>query len=511
MAGAQQNLDNLESAGSNLLDFELIRHYVGFAFGAVRRWRGLAVSLFLAIFGVTLLGLYVMPKTYHVETKLLTQQIKALSLPGAGEEAPTRVAADTIMRRDNLVAIIHQVDLPNQWYKRRAPLPHLRDIVYRALTKPETEAQMIDWLADVLEKRMVVTTNDFTVNIAIDWPDPAMALLLVDTAEQNYLEARRATEVTAIAEELVILQKHASAQREEIDSAVDAIEKLRAERTAAAAATATIPIEPAAPPKRSAPGVIVAAVQHHSAEPDPELTQLKVMIEAKQRAITDLEDFRRRRLSELNATLAEKLPTYTENHPVIIDLRQTLAALSSESPQVQALRADVAHLQAEFAEKRAKAEAESRTVPLIMSAGGTSPSIPPPLPGSIIRIERETSDDRDPAMVYAKTQLSDAMSKYSQLRSQIETSQIASDTAEAAFKYRYSVVDPAAYPKKPSKPNAPLIALAGLIGALVVAMFATAAADIRKGLFVVRGQVVRALDLPILTEMDARALAKPEP
>jgi len=37
MAGAQQNLDNLESAGSNLLDFELIRHYVGFAFGAVRR------------------------------------------------------------------------------------------------------------------------------------------------------------------------------------------------------------------------------------------------------------------------------------------------------------------------------------------------------------------------------------------------------------------------------------------------------------------------------------------
>jgi uncharacterized protein involved in exopolysaccharide biosynthesis len=508
MASAQRNLEGLESEGTNLVDFDLIRHYVGFAFGAVRRRRGLTTGLFLAIFGLTLLGLFVMPKAYHVETRLLTQQIKALTLPGDRDDAPTRVAVDTIMRRDNLVAIIHQADLPHQWYSRRAPLPHLRDVIFSALTKPETEAQMTEWLADVLEKRMVVTATDSTVNIAIEWPDPAMALLLVDTAEQNYLEARRATEVTAIAEELVILQKHASAQRAEIDAAVDAIEKLRAQRAASAATAPSASVAAANPP--SAPPVALAPVPRHPAEPDPELTQLKVMIEAKQSAIADLEDFRRRRLSELNATLAEKLPTYTENHPVIIDLRQTIAALSSESPQVQTLRADVAQLQAEFAQKSAKAQVESRPVPVIVT-GGTSSSTPPPLPGSIIRIERETSDDRDPAMVYAKTLLSDAMSKYSQLRLQIETSQIASDTAEAAFKYRYSVVEPPVYPKKPSKPNAPLVVIAGLIGALVVAMFAASAADIRKGQFVERWQVERALDLPILTEIDVRTLAEQKP
>lgn len=494
MASAEQKAEH-ESEGTNLVDFELVRHYLGFAFGAVRRRKGLVIGLFLAIFGITLLGLYVMPKSYHVETKLLTQQIKALTLPGDRDDAPTRGAVDTIKRRDNLVAIIHQADLPHQWYNRRAPLPHLKDLIFRALAKPETEPQMIEWLADVLERQMVVTVNESTVNIAVDWPDPAMALLLVDTAEQNYLESRRATEVTAIAEELVILQKHASTQRDEIDAAVDAIEKRRAQPAAPTAAPPSIIV-----PKPS-PSVSPVPVPHHPTEPDPELTQLKVMIEAKQRAISDLEDFRRRRLSELNATLAEKLPTYTENHPVIIDLRQTIAALSSESPQVQTLRADVAQLQGEFTQKSAKAEAESRTVPLIVT-GGTSSSTPPPLPGSIIRIERETSDDRDPAMVYAKTQLSDAMTKYSQLRSQIETAQIASDTAEAAFKYRYSVVDPPTYPKKPSKPNAALVAIAGLIGALVVAMFAASAADIRKGQFVERWQVERALGLPILTEMN---------
>ena len=51
------------------------------------------------------------------------------------------------------------------------------------------------------------------------------------------------------------------------------------------------------------------------------------------------------------------------------------------------------------------------------------------------------------------------MDKYSQLRAQIETAQIDFDTAEAAFKYRYSVVEPPQLPKKPSKPNAPLVVL----------------------------------------------------
>jgi uncharacterized protein involved in exopolysaccharide biosynthesis len=497
--------NELESEGTNLIDFGLIRHQIGFAVGAARRRKGLTLAVFLMIFGLTLVGLVVMPKTYHVETKLLAQRIQALQLPGDREDTPTRGAVDTIKRRENLIAIIRQVDLLHQWYNRRAPLPHLKDIVVRAVSKPETEQQTTDWMADVLDKKLLAMASDATVDIAVDWPDPAMALLLVDTAEQNYLESRRATEVTAIAEQVVILQRHASVQREDIDAAVDAIEKLRAQR---AAAPMTSPSAPASSSTaKAAPGAVALPVPHRSSEPDPELAQLKVMIEAKQRAITDLEDFRRRRLSELNATLAEKLPTYTENHPVIIDLRQTIAALSAESPQVLTLRADVKQLQSEFDEKSAKAAAESRAVPVIV-AGGSAPSTPPPLPGSIIRIEKETDDDRDPAMVYAKTQLKDAMEKYYQLRTQIETVQIASDTAEAAFKYRYSVTDPPLYPKKPAKPNALLVVLAGLVGGLVVALFAAVAADIRGGRFVEGWQVERALDLPILTEVDVRALAK---
>src|ERR1019366_7365693 len=131
---------------------------------------------------------------------------------------------------------------------------------------------------------------------------------------------------------------------------------------------------------------------------------------------------------------------------------------------------------------------------------------PPPLPGSVIRIEQESNDDRDPAMMYARSQLRDEMAKYSQLRTQIETTQIDFDTAEAAFKYRYSVVEPALYPKSPSKPNRLLVILAGLIGGLFVGIFAAVVADLRRGRFVEKWQVERTLDLPTLGEVDFAAL-----
>jgi hypothetical protein len=293
---------------------------------------------------------------------------------------------------------------------------------------------------------------------------------------------------------------------------VEAIEKVRADRLARPAPTATAsaaasPSASANPPSRQGPVMLAASPPRRPLEPDPELAQLKVAIEAKRRAINDLEEFRRRRLSELNASLAEKRAMYTDNHPTTIDLRQTIASLSTESPQVQALRADVDRLQKDFDQKSAAAAAESRPVPVI-GVGGPPVGAPPPLPGSIIRIERESADERDPAMMYARNQLQNAMEKYSRLRAQIETAQIDFDTAEAAFKYRYTVIDPPVEPKKPSKPNAVAVTLAGLVGGLVVAIFAAVAADVSRGRFVARWQVESVLDLPTLGEIDSITLAE---
>lgn len=504
--------NEIESESTHLLDFKLIPNLLGYLFGSLQRHKPLVLGVFVGIFGATVSSLFLLPKTYHAETKLLTQRNLALALKGDNQnDAPSRSAVGTIMRRDNLVAMIRQTDLIHEWYNHRAPLPHLKDIVVQALTKPETEQQTIDWMTDVLEKRMnVQTPNDAIIQIGIDWPEKNLAFRLVDAAQQNYLESRHATEITAIAEQVAILQNHAAALRTDIDTAVDAIEKLRADRLAKPVPTVATPPADVITKPRGPSSAATVAPPHHAAEPDPDLAQLKVTIEAKQRAITDLEEFRRRRLSELNASLAEKSAMYTDNHPTIIDLRQTIESLSTESPQVQALRADIERLQKELDGKTAAAAAaaEAEPRPTSVFSAGARVGAPPPLPGSIIRIEQEPADDRDPAMMYARTQLRDAMEKYSSLRAQIGTAQIDVDTAEAAFKYRYSVIEPPVLPKGPSKPSALVVVIAGLLGGILVAIFAAVAVDLRRGRFVARWQVERALDLPILAEIDLTTLAQ---
>ncbi len=500
---------NVEGEGGSekLVDFGLIANLLAYASGSVFRHKRLALALFVVIFGGAVSSLMLLPKTYHVETKLFVQQNSALSPKGEGQrEGPSHSAMETVLRRDNLVAIVRQADLPHEWFEHRAPLMHLKDVIAKAVRKPETEQETVQWMADVLEKKMTVgTPSEGLIQIAVDWPDPTMGLRLVDTAQQNYLDSRRAIEVTAIAEQIAILQSHAGTLRADIDTSVDAIEKLRSERLAKpAASTAPRTDAPSSAPTK-APLATSGAAPRPRAQPDPDLARLKAAIEAKQRAMNDLEEFRRRRLSELNASLAEKSSTYTENHPVIIDLRQTIASLATESPEARLLRADVEQLQKEFDEKMRAATADSRVV---ITPGGAAVGTPPALPSSIIRIEQEPADDRDPELMYARTQLRDAMDKYSTLRAQIESAQIEFDTAQAAFKYRYSVIAPASYPKGPSKPNALVVVGAGLVGALLVAILAAVAVDLRKGRFVATWQVERALDLPILAEIDVASLAQ---
>jgi uncharacterized protein involved in exopolysaccharide biosynthesis len=508
------NSEEVEGAEGKPVDLRLVLNLLAYGLGSVLRHRLLAVIVFALVFAGTVTFLAVMPKTYHVETRLFAQKNSALMIKADQQpEGPARSAEETVKRRDNLISLVRQTDLPHEWYKRRAPLAHLKDVVLGG--KHESEDETIQWMADLLDKKMSVSSPaDGVIQIGIDWPDPVMALRLVDTAQQNYLDARRASEVTAIAEQVAILQSHAATLRTDIDKSVEAIEQLRTTRLAksTASAVATLPAPPSSasppvvsPPPGSIPGAAAGSTRPRG-QPDPELARLKATIEAKQRAIAELEEFRRRHLAELNASLAEKSATYTENHPVIMDLRQTIASLQSESPEVLAMRGDLERLQREFDAKTEAAAVESRVT--ITPMGGPAAGAPPPLPSSIIRIEQEPADDRDPEMMYARTQLRDAMDKYSSLRLQIENAQIEYDTAQAAFKYRYTVIAPPAYPKGPSKPNGFLVTLGGLAAGILLGIVTAVAADIRRGRFLATWQIERSLDLPVLAEIDVATLAQ---
>ena len=491
-------------------DRENFRHYASFVAGSVRRHRLLVLVVLVSIMGATVGSFFAFPRTYHVETKALAQTNSALTVrgDGPGADSLTRAAADTVLRQDNLLALIAQTDLLRYNREHRAPVQRAKDWVTHALhVREDSEVDQRDALVKRLGEKLVVWTSDngntvsgTTVTIAIDWPDAAMACRLVDAAQQAFLDARYAREVTALTESIEILGRHAARLHSDIDDAVRVIQNMRV--------PADAPKTEATPSTSSAPRRMVSTQRPAAPRPsgsDPELQQLQLQLQAKQRSIEELEDLRRRRLSDLQANLAQARTTYTESNPTITDLKQSIAALSVESAQVTGLRKEAAALKAEYDSRVASASEPQLPAIVWTTAAPSSPTgasaTPPQVPGDVLRLALDLREDRDPGMVYARGQLRDAMDKYAALRTQMQTAQIDLETAQAAFKYRYTVVTPARLPKSPTVPNVPLVTLAALLAAIVCALLFAVLADIRAGRLLERWQVERMLDRPILGEI----------
>jgi len=496
MARPQEQSDTDEE----LFDSRRAKNYLQYIRGSIRRRGGIAVAVFLLVLLVAVAGLVAFPKSYHVESKLLAQRNAGLSVRGDsnGGDAPTRAAAEIVLRHDNLVAMARATDLVDHYAAHLAPAPRLRGALAALVQRSGSDSDRLEAVVDLLATHFNVWSNEGTVTIAIDWPNAKMAYRLVDYAQQSFLEARHIQEVSSTAESVGILQGHATALRADVDTAVEAVKDLRDNRKTQG---------PSERPdrSRSKPAVAISSAPLHPSEAS-DLARLRVLIEAKQRAGDELDEVRRHRLSELQGRLVEQRTVYTENHPVVIDLKQAIASLTDESPQVASLKEEVIGLRAE-AERKAQVPIGAESGPPSRAvAVADVRALPLQLPADILSFEMGPAEERDPAMVYARGRLRDAMERYGALRSQIQAGQIDLETAEAAFKYRYAVVTPAQVPKRPTSPNVLLVTLAAILGGLLIGLLVAVLADVHSGRLIERWQVELILDRPILGDVELPAL-----
>ena len=462
-----------------LVDVVQLKNWARFVLHSLGRRKGVVALTFLLTVGATVALLAILPRTYHIDAQLLTQRntvMPALGNPGrtvpTDANVPTRAAAETVLRRDNLLSLMKQTDLLNRWEQKRTPVLQLKDWLVQQIAPP-SEEDRINAMVGLLEKRFNVTTGESTVNIGIDWPDAQMGYALVDNALQNFLEQRHSAEVSSIAETIAILESHAADLREQIDSTLEDIKRGQAP------VSKTVKVDPAAPPPpRRDPAVEAAKAQ---------AAEVKVMIEAKRRAINELDDFRRRRLAELQTELAQKRSVYADAHPAVAQILQSISALQEDSPQLAALRKDERELQSEYERLSAKRAEGTPGVPRSSEVAPRRKAADPPGPD----VEGE----------YSRTRLRFAMEKYDVLLDRINSARIELDTARAAFKYRYSIVRPPQLPKRAEKPKVPLVLAAGVMAAIAFSIVAAALADLRSGRVLESWQVERGLGLEVLGQV----------
>src|SRR5262249_29975219 len=100
---------------------------------------------------------------------------------------------------------------------------------------------------------------------------------------------------------------------------------------------------------------------------------------------------------------------------------------------------------------------------------------------------------------YARSQLGHALSQYNRLLDRLEGARLERDTAQAVFKYRYSVMRPAE--PGPARPRPSLVLMASLLSGLVVGIFGTALADYSSKKLIEPWQVEHSLGVPLVGEL----------
>lgn len=425
--------------------------------GAVRRRKRLAAAVFLL--GIAAAAAYWRLKTplYRVETKILAQRqqtLPSIVRPTVGDDVPTRLAGELVHRRDNLIALIKENQL--------LPEPEVASADRGAAPKGDGPSERLaaheDRLNELvlrLDEALTVFTAEGTVTIVIEWPDPQQAYHLVEGALQNFLEARHLQEITAIDEVISLLRARVATMRDRLDRAIEEAQRSRL----------------AGGPSRQAP---------RRAQPDEELVRLRSMLAAKMRAIADVEEFRHRRLADLQAQLSAQQAVYSEAYPGIISLRRDIEALSHESPQMVTLREEEQKLRQDLAARGQQAPDAGLDLPA--RAPGAGPNAP----------------------VQEDEGVREARHRYEQALERVSVAQTDLDAARAAFKYRYNVIWPAELPKKPVSPDPRKVFGLGAFLSLLLALLGAAAPDLWAGRIVERWQVERVLGLPVIAELDRK-------
>jgi uncharacterized protein involved in exopolysaccharide biosynthesis len=475
----------IDGADADLFDYGKLRDYLAYVVHAVRRHKLMLIGVLAGVVGACAGLLAALPKSYHCEIKIQAQRNTVIStLAGLSRswdfELPTRAAADLVLRHDNLVALVRKTRLVAAWDATRAPALRLKDAIWKRLRGEQPLDVREDALIGTLEQRLSVVATEDTVTIGIDWPDAKTAYRLIQAAHENFLEARQYKEVSAVSEAIGLLQGRAVDAREKVNVALERVYRLRG-HTKAARQKAAAQARAAAQPKPAPARPLL----------DPDLQRLRAQLQSKRQVIAEMEEYRRRRIAELASKLAELKQVYSEFHPAVADLQQTLQQQErEENPQLATLRQEYRQLEDEY-EKRGGPALESSEH---LSSGQ--------LPIEALQIGRSASEEvESPEVEQAKADLKHEVGRYSSLTEKIDQARLDLESQRAAFHYRYGVLRPAAVPNAPEKPKQVVILGAAAVLGLLLGILAAVLADVRSGRVHERWQIERSLELPVLGEV----------
>jgi uncharacterized protein involved in exopolysaccharide biosynthesis len=472
--GAEDELDDS-------FDIARMKEMLGLVLRSPRRRPKLAIVVFGGVLAIAAIASMRVRPTYRAQAAIVVQ--KNAMMPTFGDSAknmpsndidPAVGVSEAVKGRDNLIALVRQTHLLEKTKNEAKP---------DAIPMSDADRQQI--LVKMLERKITVTSDGSLVSFAADWSDAVTAYDLVSAALQNFLDSRTAAEVAIVSDAIGLLEEHAKSEREGIDVAME--EYLhRKDGLKAPAATSPALRSPGAPRPQPA-GPDSAGVARRA--------DLAQRLEQTKQQIREIEEDRRKQLSEMKSQLAQTLAVLTPSHPTALGLRRKIESLSEESGNLGTLKSQEREMLNELAAMSGPRDTKTAGVGLGMGVLSlpTSRATPP--------ASKQDLEIADPESAMALSKLQSRIRKYEEFMDQISAAKLELDLAKNAFKYRYSIYKPAEVPTSPRFPIRLILAVGGGLGGLLLAALVAAAVDLAGGRFVEPWQVKRRLSLPCLGEV----------
>ena len=471
----------LEQRADPLVDITLLADYWRFVGHSLRRHVLGVLATLLLMTGAVAGLVSVWPRTYQVDGRLLVRRSSLVSslvnpdrVMARDGDGPTVAAQEVVHSRDNLLAIMNATDLISEWARTRSPLLKGKDQVMGWLSQTPSEEQHVDAMVGLLEARLQVGTSDEgTVNFVLKWPDPVMAQKIVDLAMQRYLENRRVTETSAITDSIAILDRSASAVEAQVAATLDQLPR---------------PIATVSSPSRPRP-VRRPTSTGPPAEATVRLARLRSALDAREQDVARLDGVRTQQLAEAQARLTAALTIYTDGHPTVVSLRQTVARLSGEPAELTTARREARRLEDEYdalSTSIGSATATAEQDRLLSQLEASTPM-------AAVEMLRPASGGADPIGL----RLKDQMAELAAVRTKASGARAELASSQAGFKYQYAVVRPPQVPRAPLSPNVVAIVVAGLMASVLLAFAYAITADLAGGRVLEAWQVERRVRAPI--------------
>ncbi|MCC7126225.1 MAG: hypothetical protein IT178_15360 [Acidobacteria bacterium] len=436
-----------------LFDVAQIRAGIRSVFSALGDHWFVAILTFVVVTGGVAAAARAWPKTYQVDGRLLVHRNELMaSLVNPGRtipreaESPTRAAQEIVLSRQNLLTIMEATNLRSEWERTRPPLLRFKDTVMGLLQSPPSEEDRIDALIGLLEARLQVgTSEEGTVSFVLRWSDPQMAYHLVDEAMKSFLEYRKQSETIAITDSIAILDQSVTSLEAQINDTIGQLPRRKAPGRPTPAPRIVVPT--GGPPARS-------VVQ---------LSRLKAAIETKQQEVARLDSTRAQQLADAQGKLSAAQTVYTTGHPTVLALRQTVAQLSRDTPELAAARRELRDLETQHDALSVDVGNETARFEQARARAAAAEAMPPAVdPLSFVNV----GDENEPVSLRLRVE----MEQLAALRERLSAARAELSSAQAGFKYQYSVVRPPRVPRRPDGPNVPAIMLAGLAAGTLLAI-----------------------------------------